>query len=40
MLELETQWGRLVTKNLEIDAACVRLEAELAAAEAAGAAAE
>jgi len=29
MLSLETQWGQLVTKNLEIDAACTRLEAEL-----------
>ncbi len=35
MQQLEVQWGQLVTKNLEIDVACTRLEAELSAAAAA-----
>ena len=38
MLQLETQWGELVSKNLEIELACQRLEAELGPAPADGAA--
>jgi hypothetical protein len=29
MVELETRWGELVSKNMEIELACQRLEAEL-----------
>ena len=31
MVALETQWGELVSKNMEIELACQRLEAELGA---------